>query len=1221
MDYFSAEQTAKLLGITTDKLSILERQGILHPLKTANGNIQYPKSDIVQIKSHNRHSISEEAELMGSVIQKDLVKSTSLMKKSLYVAGSFIAVYILLVIIFIISFSSNPIQTAKWLGIIRNSEATSTLALNSNGGNVLGASTIENEKDSVVQTILQPVGKVSLKLVKNIKPDAYAEVSEVTILDPNDVLKLNTDGNMVPEKPIDIADSSLLKVRESDLVENLNSQYVQGRQPGTNPGDLAIVGDNSQEVAAPIIVQDNTLAEKISELTNDNFSGNAAISNSNLANSSITINTSGPISGGDTIALGGAIDIDCPTCITDDSDFVTEGSTNTFINKSINATDNTITGLNSINLEAGDYSSKITSGTYSINITGTVDTAINFSGQLLGDVTGTQTATSVEKIKGQSLGNVLPTSGNILIGNGSEWNSELLSGDATIDASGVITLKNTGTAGIFGSSNSIPIITTDAQGRVLSASTTLITGLGPSSLSSGDYSSVINSGIYNIDISGNASTATSATSANTATTANSATNFTGNLLGDVTGTQSSTIVEKINGENLGIVTPTSGNLLIGSGTEWVTKSLSGDATVNSSGLVSLVNTGTAGTYGSSSEIPVIITDSKGRVTGVANTSIANLSVSNFISQNISQWTNDSSFITNSSINNLTNKTISGITNTLSDISNSSLSNSSITFAGNVGSGNISLGSTINILGGGINSTSYSSGTLTITGTEADTLSSVTGRGSSTNNTLTLNGGINTTTTTNLNLDTGTTGSILIGTGFNSKNIGVGNTFGSTSLNLFSGTGNINLVAGPTSSSEKVQIGNSASATPDILVLDNGTADPSGINGAMYYNTATNKFRCYQNGWTNCISNVGADIQNAVSYDTSQDLTNIGSAQVTVTSVTVTPTTATGDVYVRAKAEILSSNGTDQTLVLSIEDNATCTGSTLTSNPITITSASGTVIGDFELSAVEVDAGTSPQSYSLCASTATGDTDIRLYQMFATVIDTGSDLAEIYTTKDEDLETGDIVSIDPDLSTGVMKSSKPYDKSVIGIVSTSPGVVIGSVQKEGVKAMPIALSGRVPTKVSTENGSIYPGDYLTTSSIPGVAMKSTKAGPIIGTAINSFDDDKVGKILVFVKNGSSNIDSGENEFVNSFGKTTVKSGESEAQIDFSDEYKKQLADTKVSPFINISPSLNDEDEIEDLPQYAVFDISKEGFKIKISKTTGFDIDFSWVAVSPNSKNHE
>lgn len=60
---------------------------------------------------------------------------------------------------------------------------------------------------------------------------------------------------------------------------------------------------------------------------------------------------------------------------------------------------------------------------------------------------------------------------------------------------------------------------------------------------------------------------------------------------------------------------------------------------------------------------------------------------------------------------------------------------------------------------------------------------------------------------------------------------------------------------------KVQIGSAVSdATSALLVLDsyNQSADPTGAgNGSMYYNTSTNKFRCYQNNaWIDCAGGSG-----------------------------------------------------------------------------------------------------------------------------------------------------------------------------------------------------------------------------------------------------------------------------------------------------------------------------------------------------------------------------
>lgn len=56
---------------------------------------------------------------------------------------------------------------------------------------------------------------------------------------------------------------------------------------------------------------------------------------------------------------------------------------------------------------------------------------------------------------------------------------------------------------------------------------------------------------------------------------------------------------------------------------------------------------------------------------------------------------------------------------------------------------------------------------------------------------------------------------------------------------------------------RVYIGNlTADSTGALLVLDtkNTAGDPTGVNGGMYYNSNTNKFRCYEaSAWVDCIS--------------------------------------------------------------------------------------------------------------------------------------------------------------------------------------------------------------------------------------------------------------------------------------------------------------------------------------------------------------------------------
>jgi len=65
---------------------------------------------------------------------------------------------------------------------------------------------------------------------------------------------------------------------------------------------------------------------------------------------------------------------------------------------------------------------------------------------------------------------------------------------------------------------------------------------------------------------------------------------------------------------------------------------------------------------------------------------------------------------------------------------------------------------------------------------------------------------------------------------------------------------------------QVSIGNAvADAVGVVLVLDtkNTTGDPTGTNGAMYYNSALARFRCYENGaWLNCVGGDRTNISTA-----------------------------------------------------------------------------------------------------------------------------------------------------------------------------------------------------------------------------------------------------------------------------------------------------------------------------------------------------------------------
>jgi hypothetical protein len=141
-------------------------------------------------------------------------------------------------------------------------------------------------------------------------------------------------------------------------------------------------------------------------------------------------------------------------------------------------------------------------------------------------------------------------------------------------------------------------------------------------------------------------------------------------------------------------------------------------------------------------------------------------------------------------------------------------------------------------------------------------------------------------------------------------------------------------------------------------------------------------------------------------------------------------------------------------------------------------------------------------------------------LFSHGITTGNgayDVAEDYPTRDDTLTAGDIVVIDPNEQGFVKKSGIGQDKSVVGVYSSNPALRLSQQDTTiaGGRAIPVALAGRVPVKVTNENGPIAAGDYITMSATrPGYGMKATSGGVVVGKALASFDAPE-GTVEIFI----------------------------------------------------------------------------------------------------------
>lgn len=138
----------------------------------------------------------------------------------------------------------------------------------------------------------------------------------------------------------------------------------------------------------------------------------------------------------------------------------------------------------------------------------------------------------------------------------------------------------------------------------------------------------------------------------------------GVIKGDGSGMSAATTTDLPEGDNLYFTTERAqdavgamvdGTLVYVDATPLLTRAaLSGDITApQSSNITTLatVNSNT-GSFGTALLIPVVTLDGKGRVTAASTIAIAGLTTTNFASANISQWTNDSGYLTSASITGL-----------------------------------------------------------------------------------------------------------------------------------------------------------------------------------------------------------------------------------------------------------------------------------------------------------------------------------------------------------------------------------------------------------------------------------------------------------------------------------------------------------------------------------------------------------------------------------------
>jgi hypothetical protein len=189
----------------------------------------------------------------------------------------------------------------------------------------------------------------------------------------------------------------------------------------------------------------------------------------------------------------------------------------------------------------------------------------------------------------------------------------------------------------------------------------------------------------------------------------------------------------------------------------------------------------------------------------------------------------------------------------------------------------------------------------------------------------------------------------------------------------------------------------------------------------------------------------------------------------------------------------------------------------------------------------------------------------------------ADLAE-FVIATEPTNEGDLISFD----NGQYSRATP-GKRLAGIHSSYATFVGNEYNADQPNAFPLAISGIVKLKVSTENGPIHQGDPLSGSNIVATASKAIKPGFIVARALQDYtnsDPAQVGTIEVLVNlnwydpdimltdSGEINVNHNiSDEVLSSLGYTASKNEIESAQYSLNDSFGRPI--TRLAQFAQIS----------------------------------------------------
>jgi F0F1-type ATP synthase membrane subunit c/vacuolar-type H+-ATPase subunit K len=107
------------------------------------------------------------------------------------------------------------------------------------------------------------------------------------------------------------------------------------------------------------------------------------------------------------------------------------------------------------------------------------------------------------------------------------------------------------------------------------------------------------------------------------------------------------------------------------------------------------------------------------------------------------------------------------------------------------------------------------------------------------------------------------------------------------------------------------------------------------------------------------------------------------------------------------------------------------------------------------------------------------------------------------------------------------ASKTYDTDMYGVITDEAVLSIVDTEiSSNPSAKLVVSNGELYVNVTTINGDIKKGDFITSSNTPGVGQRANISGYVIGVALEDYsnsDKNAVGQVLTFVNIRSTYID--------------------------------------------------------------------------------------------------